>query len=170
MRTIPFAKDDISAALRLLTHHNELVLKVMFSTGLRVGDVLSLKTEDIKKSSVTIKEQKTGKKKRVRISSQLREEMMKISGRVYVFEHRNDRMRPRTRQAVWKDLKRASEMLRISKGLGTHSARKTWAIEKLKSGYSLEEIQKMMNHTTPEITMIYCLADKINTKKCNSKK
>lgn len=169
LRTGPFVKDDIFAALRLLTRENELVLRTMFATGLRVGDVLAFRTEDVRKTSFTIKEEKTGKKRRVRLGSQLRQDLLGISGRVFVFEHRNEQFKHRTRQAVWKDLKRAAKLLRLPDTISTHSARKTWAVEKFKKGYTVDEIQKIMNHSTPEITMVYCLADKITAKKCNSK-
>lgn len=162
-------KDDIHAALRMLTYPNELVVRVMLQTGLRVGDVLSLRRSDIEQQSKVIKEQKTGKKRRLRLSSNFRQELLRHSGRVFIFEGRDDWRKCRTRQAVWKDLKRASELLRISYNLGTHSARKRWAVDLYESGKPVHEIQKIMNHSSPEVTMLYCLAEKIHDRKVQKK-
>lgn len=165
MRTEAIEKRDIEAALRLMTTENELVLRVMIATGLRVGDVLALKTAQLSRTSVTIKEQKTGKKRRLRLSQELRRLLLSISGEVYVFEHRDDKKRHRTRQAVWKDIKQAADKMRVPYNVGTHSARKRWAQNCLEKGYSVHELQRLMNHSSPEITMVYCIANQIHRRK-----
>lgn len=168
MRTEAIEKVDIEAALRLMTTENELVLRVMIATGLRVGDVLGLKAAHLDGGSVTIKEQKTGKKRRLRLPQDLRRQLQRIAGEVYVFEHRDDKKRHRTRQAVWKDIKQAADKMRVPYNVGTHSARKRWALNCLDRGYDVYDLQRLMNHSTPEITMIYCIANQVHRKKKKS--
>lgn len=170
IRVEAIERDDVKAALRLLTRENELVLTVMFWTGLRVGDVLQLRREQVEQKSFTIKEQKTGKKRRVRLPDAVRVALLGVAGRVFIFEGRDDWRKPRTRQAVWKDLKRASTLMRLPYNLGTHSARKRWAQDLYESGKSVYELQTLMNHSSPEITMLYCLAGRIHGRKKSSKK
>lgn len=165
MRVAAIRKADIAAALRMLTSPNELVVDTMLRTGLRVGDVLALRRPQLEQQTVVIKEQKTGKKRRLRLSLTFRQRLLSQAGRVYVFEGRDDWRVPRTRQAVWKDLKRAAELLRVPYNLGTHSARKRWATDLYETGKPIHEIQALMNHSRPEITMLYCIAEKINARK-----
>ena len=141
MTTDYIAPGDLEAVYRALTLPNELVLRVCEETGIRVGDALSLKTEELKER-FTITEQKTGKRRRIRIRATLLEALRRNSGRVYVFPNRRSEERPRTRQAVWKDLKRAAKAFRLTINLAPHSVRKTYAVELARRGYDVEAIQK----------------------------
>lgn len=145
---------------------NRLAIITSLTTGLRIGDVLALRTECLKKERFTIKEEKTGKSRRVRLNSELRKQLFAQAGRYYVFEHRNDPMRHRTRQAINKDLKRACELFRV-KGvsISPHTARKIYAVKQYKT-YNLTHVKKLLNHSSEAVTQIYALADEI-TKKNN---
>lgn len=96
--------------LGVLTPPNRLVMRVMLRTGLRVGDVLALKTEKIGRQ-FWITEQKTGKRRRVNLPADLLEDLRRQAGNTWVFPHRVDSDRHRTRQAVWCDVKRAAHCL-----------------------------------------------------------
>ena len=114
------------AILAALTPQNRAALIVSQETGLRIGDVLKIKTEQARRGRWTVTEQKTGKRRRVRISTATQRELLSIAGSVYVFEGRLDWKSTRTRQAVNKDLKRAAAAFRIPEALtiSPHSARK----------------------------------------------
>lgn len=155
---------DIERALVLLTPDNELVLRVQLATGLRVGDAVALKTADLERSGrFTIREQKTGKTRRITIPTELRDACLRRAGTIYVFPHRYSGRRHRTTSAVYKDLRRASEIAtRGKRRMSTHTARKWWAVDLFrKSGNDLKKVQRLMNHTDPAITMLYALADQI---------
>lgn len=150
---------------------NRLALLVSMTTGLRINDVLNMKSADLLKDRFTIREQKTGKTRRIRIDNKLRDELLRYSGRIYVFEHRLDYKRPRTRQAVFKDLKRACECFRV-KGLNVspHSARKIYSVEQYKRTCSVQRVQALLNHSDEAVTMLYALADEVTERATKNRK
>lgn len=157
MRTDYIAPGDLEAVYRALTPQNELVLRVCEETGIRVSDALSIRTDELRQR-FTITELKTGKRRRIRLRAALLDALKASAGRVYVFEGRNDPEKHRTRQAVWKDLKRAAEAFRLKANIAPHSVRKTYAVELAKRGYSPEAIQKRLNHESAAVTALYLMA------------
>ena len=150
-----------------LTPENRLVVEVMLSTGLRVSDVLNLRTEQVRRGQrLTVRERKTGKSRRVYIPRALWQRLLAQAGRLYVFEGRRDWKKPRTRQAVWRDLKRAQAVFggrSIGKdvNIGCHSARKVYAVEDYHRTGSLQHTGRALNHDAAHVTttMLYALAD-----------
>lgn len=150
--------------LAALMPTNALVVRCCVKTGLRISDVLSLKTHTLKPRQ-TVREQKTGKTRRVVWGQSLYEEMLQQAGSVWVFESRTDPKKHRTRQAVYKDIKHAAAVYQrtgaISRRqvIGTHTARKIAAVEAYRRG-GLTAAQRLLNHSDPAITLLYALADK----------
>lgn len=148
-----------------LTPANRLVCRVCLHTGLRVGDVLALKPAMLKTDSFTVVEQKTGKRKRVRLPAQLRRDLLAQSGAAWVFEGRNNPQKHRTRQAVWADMVHAARALRIKPQATPHSTRKDYAVKKYHACGSLSAVQKALNHDNSIVTMLYALADQLPLEK-----
>lgn len=163
MRSKAIKMDSLNAVLMALTPANRLVCRISLATGLRVGDVLALKTEQLQRGRFTITEEKTGKRRRMTIPEPLRTECLRQAGRIYVFEHRTDRYRHRTRQAVWRDLNRIAKFFRIS-GVSPHSLRKTFAKQAYMSGEPMTAIQKHLLHSSETITALYALAEEVEKK------
>lgn len=148
--------------MRLLTPTNRLVMELCIITGLRIGDVLAIRTAKLARR-MTIREAKTGKSRRVSIPAGLLEELRRQAGGVYVFEGARDRQKHRTRQAVWKDLKRAAKAARIPANVGPHSARKIYAVD-LYRRRGLEAAQAALNHDEAAVTLLYALADELRQR------
>lgn len=163
--------DSFNHILSALMPENRLALLVSLSTGLRIDDVLHLKSEKLLKERFTVKEMKTGKTKRVRLPKALRDELLRRSGRFYVFENRLDPKKPRTRQAVFKDLKRACELFRV-KGvnLSPHSARKIYSVEQFGRLGSVKKVQELLNHSNEAVTMLYAMSDELTAQHTKGKK
>lgn len=163
--------DILGHVLFALTPINNLVCRVCLETGLRVDDVLSIKSENLKKKMFTVTEQKTGKKKRVRLSEGLKKELRSVAGSVYIFEHRTDPAKHRTRQAVFYDMKRAVKLFRLRDNITPHSLRKAYAVELMRKYGDIRKVAEALNHDAnhPNTTIIYALAD-ILTNGCDYKK
>ena len=73
---------------------NRLALIVSMTTGLRINDVLNIKSADLHRDRFTVREQKTGKNRRIRLDTRLRDDLLRYAGRIYVFENRLDYKRP----------------------------------------------------------------------------
>ena len=163
-RTSYASRAQMGHILAALMPANALIVRVCMRTGLRVSDVLELKTAQLKPRQ-TVRERKTGKTRRVVWSAPLYEQMQAQAGRIWVFECRTDYKKHRTRQAVYKDIKHVAAMFQRSgavskaQNIGTHSARKYAAVTAYHKG-GLPAAQKLLNHSDPAITLLYALADK----------
>lgn len=162
--------DTVSHILWALAPANSLVCEVALQTGWRVDDVLNLKTEQLKKAKdykrpcVSIVEKKTGKKSKKYFSRGLIDRLLNQAGRIYVFEGRDDYRVPRTRQAVFMDLKKTAKRFNLKINLSPHSLRKNYAVYLKNKGYNLTEIQKALNHDNVLTTMVYALSDELTAK------
>lgn len=165
MKTDFVNNDILGHLLYALTPANKLVCIVALETGLRIGDILAFKTADLKKGSFTVTEQKTKKKRRIRLRENIKKQLLAQAGRVYVFPHRTDENRHRTRQAVYSDLKRASRLFRI-KGLNIapHSLRKAYAVDLYKKSGSIAKVRDALNHDNDLVTLLYIFADELTKK------
>lgn len=162
MRSSYVSRPEMGHILAALMPQNRLVMRLAMETGLRVGDCLAIKTAALR-YRMTVREQKTGKTRRIIIPRQLLEELQASAGRIWVFEHRTDPLRHRTRQAVYKDVKRVARMFQragsVRKGqISPHSARKLRAVEAYQDG-GLAAAQRLLNHSDPAVTLLYALAD-----------
>lgn len=152
--------------LSLLTEPNRLACEISLYTGLRIGDVLSLKADRVKEK-FTIREEKTGKRRVVRLSRDLLDRCHREAGRVWVFEGRLDPYAHRTRQAVYRDIKRAAAAYRLPGRLqiSPHSCRKVYAVRAIQQGASLAKVQQLLNHSDEAVTMLYAMADRLTARK-----
>ena len=65
-----------------------------------------------------------------------------------------------TRQAVWKDVKRAAAAARLTANAAPHSARKVYAVKLLEKYGDIDRVRRALNHGGIEVTLIYAMADK----------
>lgn len=157
MRTEYLLEKEVELVLSALTDTNRLVMRTALHTGLRVGDVLAL-TPDKLKPHFWVTEQKTGKARQVGLPEPLLSDLKKNAGKLWVFPGRNPR-KHHTRQAVWKDVKRAAEAFRLKQNVGPHSARKIYAVALLRKYGDIERVRRALNHSSHTVTLIYAMAD-----------
>lgn len=161
-----WASGDVMAhILAALTYENRLAITVSLLTGLRIGDVLNMRSRDLLKDRFTITEEKTLKRRTIRIPNKLRDELQGIAGKIYVFENRLSARKHRTRQAVYKDIKRAARAFRIKSNISCHTARKIYAVSEYKKDFSVARVKKLLNHSNEAVTMIYAIADELTERK-----
>lgn len=157
MRSEYLLHREVELVLAALTDTNRLVMRVALHTGLRVGDVLAL-TPDKLKPHFWVTEQKTGKKRQVGLPEPLLSDLKKHAGEWWVFPGRNPR-KHHTRQAVWKDVKRAAQAFRLPQNVAPHSARKVYAVELLREYGDIDRVRRALNHSSESVTLIYAMAD-----------
>lgn len=157
MKTEYLLNREVEQVLHLLTPENRLVLRVCLHTGLRVGDVLQLRPAQLK-PHFWVTEQKTGKKRQVGLPAPLLSDLRDCAGEHWVFPG-VDPARHRTRQAVWKDVKRAARAMRLPQNIGPHSARKVYAVELRRKYGSIDRVRRALNHNSETVTMVYAMAD-----------
>lgn len=161
-----YVNDEIiNHILAALTPANRLAILTSLYTGLRISDVLNLRTQALSER-LTVRESKTGKNRRITMPKQLVDDLLAQSGKIYVFESRTNYRKHRTRQAVYKDIKRACKAFRITKRLqiSPHSARKIYAV-KAYGKSDIRTVQKLLQHDSEAVTLIYALADELTARK-----
>jgi len=161
VRTAYIDRREMGHLLAALTPPNRLALEISMATGLRIGDVLNLKSDQLTQRFF-IRELKTGKTRRIYLPGELLDRAKRMAGKIYVFENRLDYRKHRTRQAVFKDLKRVSKAFGVHDNIAPHSARKVYAVEAYKrSGGDLKKVQRLLNHESEAVTMIYAMSDQL---------
>ena len=158
MTTEYLLQREVELVLGLLTYENRLVMRVLLHTGLRIGDVLQLRPEQLK-PNFWLTEQKTGKRRQVGLPDPLLTDLREAAGEHWVFPGA-DPAKHRTRQAVWKDVKRAAQAARLTANAAPHSARKVYAVELLRKYGDIDRVRRALNHGGLEVTLIYAMADK----------
>jgi len=149
-----------------------LLFVLGINTGLRIGDLLSLKVADVVdeagniKRAVNIVEQKTKKYREFELNKSAREairlyleELDICDGSVYLFESRKGNKAITTRSAH-KIIKTTLRELGIKGNFGTHSLRKTFGYHRYNSGVKVETLQKLFNHSSASITLRYIGIDR----------
>ncbi len=124
--------------------------------------MVNIRTDQLRRR-MRLREAKTGKKRTVTISAALLAALAAQAGSEWVFEGRTDKRKHRTRQAVYKDLKRAAAALRLQH-VSPHSVRKHYAVE-IMNRYGFDEVRKALMHDSAEVTLLYALADKLKQTK-----
>ncbi|MBQ9148371.1 MAG: tyrosine-type recombinase/integrase [Oscillospiraceae bacterium] len=158
MRTEYLLQKEVERVLDLLTYENRLVMRVLLHTGLRISDALQLKPEQLR-PNFWVTEQKTGKRRQVGLPEPLLADLRDSADGEWVFPGSKPG-KHRTRQAVWKDVKRAAAALRLTQNAAPHSARKVYAVELLKKYGDIDRVRRALNHGGLEVTLIYAMADK----------
>lgn len=160
-RTDYIKGDEMGHVLALLMPQNALICEVALHTGLRIGDVLHLRTEQLRQQFY-ITEAKTGKRRRVNLTGDLLRRIRTQAGDPWAFPGRKAG-KPKTRQAVWADVKRAAAALRLPANVAPHSLRKRYAVNLYRRSGDLGAVQRALNHEGPIVTMLYALADTLRS-------
>lgn len=163
MRSGFITPDEFNLISSRLQPANLLAIRISAQTGLRIDDVLSLRIEKLK-PRFTVTEKKTGNKRRIYIGKKLLNVIFDFVGNRkdgFVFPHRLDKQRHRTRQAVFKDIKKQAEFLGLHAQISPHTFRKVYAVKLFHRTGNLATVQRILGHKKMETTLIYALADVI---------
>jgi site-specific recombinase XerD len=158
---VVLSKEGIHKILNALSNiKHRAILMLIYSAGLRVGEVVKLKPEDIdsERGLIHIKGSK-GRKDRYTILSQtalkvLREYYNQYKPRKWLFEGAKPgrNITVRTVQAIFK---KACKKEGINKEVSVHSLRHSFATHLLESGVDLRYIQELLGHKNSKTTEIY---------------
>lgn len=144
----------------LKNEKHKTILSLIYSAGLRVGEVVKLKPEDIDSERMLIRvEQGKGKKDRYTILSQITLEQLRKYYRLYqpekwLFPGQNN-MGYITERTVQKIFENACSAVNIKKGVSVHSLRHSFATHLLEGGIDLRYIQELLGHASSKTTEIY---------------
>lgn len=150
---------EIKDILLKKSYRNYMIFVIGINTGLRIGDLLKLKVEDVKdKSHIIIKEQKTSKNKQFLINENLRREINQyikdMEDHEYLFQSRIGNNKALSRFQAYRILSSAGKKAGLER-IACHSTRKTFGFFHYKKYKDVALLQKLFNHSSPAITLDY---------------
>lgn len=155
------SKEEVKAILNAHTNlKHKAMLSLIYSCGLRCGELLSLKPEHIdSKRGVLIIKQAKGRKDRIaplslKMIELLREYYTAAKPKDYLFEGQKpgEAYDARSLQNV---LKQALSKVNINKPVTLHWLRHSYATHLLENGTDLRYIQEILGHNSSKTTEIY---------------
>ena len=160
---------EIGHVLAALMPQNALIMRVILHTGMRLSDVLALKTSQLVTSGWYV-EGKTGKRRRYGLPADLLSAIKAQAGPEWAFPGMAPHGGHKTRQAVWADVKRAQRAFRLPQNVGPHSARKVYAVELMRKYGDIERVRRALNHCSTSVTAIYAMADQLLDRKLSARR
>lgn len=168
----PISPEDIDALLAAPAAErgargirDKALLELLYATGMRVTEVVSLEVDDVNLASSTVRCIGKGSKERiiplyskaVRALEEYLEKgrlsLIKDSEEKALFvNHRGERL---TRQGLWLIIKRYVKQVGISDLVTPHTLRHSFATHMLNGGADLRNVQKLLGHANISTTQVY---------------
>ena len=154
------SEEEVAAIINATVNQkHRTMLSLMYSGGLRRGELLNLKLGDIdsKRMLIWIRSGKGAKDRVVPLSphilQMLREYYLAYKPADYLFEGQyGGRYSERAIELV---LKKSVKAARINKNINLHMLRHSYATHLLEAGTGLRHIQELLGHNSPKTTQIY---------------
>jgi len=157
---VVLSKEEVKSIINCTTNiKHYCILSVIYSSGLRISELLNLKISDIDSSRMMIRveDSKGGKDRYTLLSESLLKKL-----RVYYKEYKPTKYLIEgqgggqySTTSIGKILKRACEKAKIRKKVITHTLRHSFATHLLEQGTDLRSIQTLLGHYSIATTEIY---------------
>lgn len=149
---------------------DKLVLMMLYGSGLRVSELVSLKLDDLYFEEEFIKVLGKGNKERLVPLSNKTAKQIKQYLQYYYNEFQtqqtgnnliiNQRGNPISRIYIFKVIKKLAEKAQLSKSISPHTLRHSFATVMIEAGADLRAVQQMLGHENLTTTEIYTHLDK----------
>ena len=145
-------------------YRDHAMLELLYATGIRVSELISLNLEDLNLSAGFIRCASRGRERIIPLYHtavkalqdyvrDIRPDLIADSEETALFVNMNgERM---SRQGFWKIIKHYQEKAGIEKDITPHTLRHSFAVHLLENGADLRSIQEMLGHADISSTQIY---------------
>lgn len=157
--------ENMRKCLKAKNTRDGLLFLLGINSALRISDLLSITVGQVKNaSSVTVKEQKTGKTKTFPLGDKLRREIKEylavtnLSDDDWLFpsqKKQDGKLKPIGREYANQLIKQTAKELKIQGNYGTHSLRKSFAYHNWKRGVDVMLLMASLNHASPAHLLRY---------------
>jgi len=145
---------------------DKAILEVLYSTGMKVSEMTLLNLEDVDLTSGTVRVfYGKGRERIVPLSRDAVEALQEYlqKGRTYFLKANphekalflNPKGERLTRQGLWIIIKRYAQAVGIKESISPNTLRHSFAAHKLREGVAVEDIKKLLGHSSPVTTRIY---------------
>src|SRR5690625_1664374 len=154
------SKRDIERIKNALHGRDLLLFIIGINTTLRISDILNLRVGDVSGDYIELREQKTGKLKRIKINKSVKNAVNKLVDKKadyndWLFPSRKGN-NPITRVQAWRILNDAAKRAGIGNmRFGTQSMCKAAEYHAYKSGVDLPTLMRVLNHSSQKETLRY---------------
>ena len=143
---------------------DKAMLEVLYATGIRVTELISLNIADLNLNSGHIKVKKKNKERVIPLGNttikylreyvdNVRPLLIKTEEEPSLFINANGQKM--TRQGFWKILKQYKDQAKIDKELTPHTIRHSFAVHMLQNGAEIKTVQELLGHTDVASTLMY---------------
>lgn len=158
--------DLIKKLLKAQNPRDHVLFVLGINSGLRISDLLKLKVSDVVdekgkiRDRISIREKKTGKSKDFPLGRNARKaigeylDSVELDNDTPLFQSKKGNGAI-SRVQAYRILNNAARNVGIKDKIGTHTLRKTFGYHAYKAGYDLSQIQKLLNHSSPGVTLRY---------------
>lgn len=158
MKSKYITDEEVKKIRKSMSEEAWLPFWVSLETGLRVGDVVKLRKENLKADGLHYKAQKTKKNGVAKISANLTAELKKKKGK-WLFSSPYKPGKHITRQCVWARVKTACKRAGVElDGISPHAFRKVFAVE-LYREKGFTAVKEALQHSNSLTTEVYSFAD-----------
>jgi integrase len=154
--------DKIQAMKNYLLHksYRDYFLFIFgINSGLRISDILGLRVMDVRNADIVrIKEQKTGKGRKIRLTGALKREIEKYTREMadsdLLFPSQKGKG-PIRRETAWRIINGAARACGVKGEIGTHTMRKTFGYHFYQQTKDVAMLQQIFGHSAPSVTLRY---------------
>lgn len=151
-----------------------LVVEILYASGIRVSELVNLKTTDIDLNEGWIRIIGKGSRERFvpigeKTSSLIKEYLEKTLIRDDFLLKGKSGSGPMSREGVWKLIRRCVRRAGIAKPVTPHTLRHTFATHLLENGADLRSIQMLLGHSNIDTTQVYTHVNRRNMKDMHRK-
>lgn len=152
---------------------DKTMLEILYATGIRVTELISLRTEDVNLTNGFIKVKKKNSERHIPLGKLalkcLKEYMENVRPLLIRSEDEktlfiNTNGQKMTRQGYWKILKQYKDQAKIDKEITPHTIRHSFAVHMLENGAEVKTVQELLGHTDVASTMLYTQIAHMGTK------
>ena len=152
---------------------DKAMLEVLYATGIRVTELVSLKVDDVNLTNGYIRVKKKNSERHIPLGNLalkcLKEYINKVRPLLIRTEEEktlfiNTNGQKMTRQGYWKILKQYKEQAKIDKDITPHTIRHSFAVHMLQNGAEIKTVQELLGHTDVASTMMYTQMANMNLK------
>jgi len=146
----------------IYNNKHKLMIKLMYSTGMRVSELINLRVRDFEfsKKYGWVREGKGNKDRMFIIANKLNKDLQNFIKENSLLDYnsflfKGNKKLHISKETIGKIIKDATKKAKIKKNVHCHTLRHSFATHLIENGYSVAEVQSLLGHNSPETTMIY---------------